>query len=246
MEFSCHHALNNSPNTAPALSPTHNFHEDFLVATPAKYRTSPNTAPAQLESTSDSPVPHYIFLTKYALPPALASLSAAANGNDMRLLPLEFEPSEFDVVLGRGKGSYNAPGCKKLRAIIRESVPEYLAARSKFDKTTVLSRIVDTVQSQNNYTAKFVKKDVNGMWCEISNDQAREKVGHTMRETIAALRSQANLTSATGISKNFDGEWDVETKSAKQKAIMESFISFRRCSKMSQLKQAKDDTDEQE
>jgi hypothetical protein len=243
MDFPFHHGLTNSPNTAPALSPIDYYNEDLIMSTTEKYRTSPNTAPAQLESHSEGPVPNYIFLTKYALPPGLASLSATANGSDMRLLPLDFEPSEFDVVCGRGKGSYNAPGCKKLRALIREYIPEYTSARSKFDKTTVLSRIVDVVQSQNNYTAKFVKKDVNGVWCEISNDQAREKVGHTMRETISALRSQANLISAPYSSKDTAGEWDVETKSAKQKAIMESFKNLRRCSKMSQLKVAQDETD---
>jgi hypothetical protein len=219
-------------NTAPATSPAHTYHEDLLHST---Y----NDPAHSLQPRSTILDPNFSFLAKYQLTslPAVAIASStlpftSADGNDARLLPPDFQPSEFDVVCGRGKGSYNAPGCKKLRALIREYIPEYTAARTKFDKSTVLSQIVDVFQSQNNYTAKFVKKDPSGAWCEIGNDQAREKVGHTMRETIAALQSRSTATAKVA-------EWDVETKGNKHKAIMESYKSLRRCSKMSKLKKGR-------
>lgn len=210
---------------------------------------SPNSAPlegtaAMVTTSPTSQVPNFLYLSKYhvTVPPAIANLSASNLGGDLTQLPSDFTPGEFDVVCGRGKGSYNAPGCKKLRALIREYIPEYTAAKSKFDKTTVLSQIVDVIQSQNNHTAKFVKKDANGAWCEISNDQAREKVGHTMRETIAILRSKAMDAGEGKAESGNDSDLDVETKSEKRRAIMESYKSLRRCSKMSQLKKAHSDT----
>jgi hypothetical protein len=129
--------------------------------------------------------PNQNFLARYhvALPTAI---SAMTSSDKILELPATFRPTEFDVVLGRGKGSYNTPGSRKLRAIIRQFVPEYSAARSKFDKSTVLARILDAVKDENN--ARFVRCN-QGTWYEISDDQAREKIGHTMRETIALLRS---------------------------------------------------------
>jgi hypothetical protein len=222
MDFSFN-SRGNSPNST-------SFEANAIVA------TSPTT----------SQVPNFLYLSKYqvTVPPAIAHLSAS-NLGDLTPLPSDFTPGEFDVVCGRGKGSYNAPGCKKLRALIREYIPEYTAARSKFDKTTVLSQIVDVIQSQSNHTAKFVKKDASGAWCEISNDQAREKVGHTMRETIAILRSKAmDGGERKAGERGNDSDLDVETKSEKRRAIMESFKSLRRCSKMSQLKKAHSDAAE--
>jgi hypothetical protein len=218
------------------------FNFDSRGNSPNSTSYEANEAVATMSPTSQ--VPNFLYLSKYqvTVPPAIAHLSAS-NLGDLTPLPADFTPGEYDVVCGRGKGSYNAPGCKKLRALIREYIPEYTAARSKFDKTTVLSQIVDAIQSQSNYSAKFVKKDTNGAWCEISNDQAREKVGHTMRETIAILRSKSTDAGERKAESGNDSDLDVETKSEKRRAIMESFKSLRRCSKMSQLKKAHSDAD---
>ena len=222
---------------------TMDFNFDSRGNSPNSTSYEPNAAILTTPPTSQ--VPNFLYLSKYqvTVPPAIAHLSAS-NLGDLTPLPSNFTPGEFDVVCGRGKGSYNSPGCKKLRALIREYIPEYTAAKSKFDKTTVLSQIVDVIQSQNNNTAKFVKKDANGAWCEIGNDQAREKVGHTMRETIAILRSKAMDGGERKTDSGNDSDLDVETKSEKRRAIMESFKSLRRCSKMSQLKKAHSDAAE--
>jgi len=52
----------------------------------------------------------------------------------------------------------------------------------------VLNAIIDKIREQNNGTARFVKRDSKtGSYFEISDDAAREKVGHTIRESIAAM-----------------------------------------------------------
>jgi len=89
-------------------------------------------------------------------------------------------------VLISGKGSYNKPGNKRFREIVKHYIPEYVGARTKFDKSTVLQKIIDIVREQNNGTARFIKQNKDGTWFEISDDAAREKVGHTLRESIAA------------------------------------------------------------
>jgi hypothetical protein len=99
-------------------------------------------------------------------------------------------PTEYDVVCGRGKGSYNRPGNKRFRAMVCRHLPEYSAAKTKVDKGMVLNAIVEDIRSQNNGTTRFLKSGKNRTWFELTDDQAREKVGHTVREAITALQGE--------------------------------------------------------
>jgi hypothetical protein len=108
------------------------------------------------------------------------------------------EPGPYDVVCGRGKGSYNRPGNRLFRELVLEYVPEYMGARSKLDKSIVLNSIIERVQRQGNGTALFVKYDRRSKkWFEIGDDVAREKVGHALREAINAPPSTQPMRSAT-------------------------------------------------
>lgn len=125
------------------------------------------------------------FLSRFqvSLPSAITSLASRDDNNP---LGIGYQPTDWDVVCGRGKGSYNKPGNKRFREIVKEHMSEYMGARTKFDKSTVLQNIIDIIREQNNGTARFIKQNKDGSWYEISEDAAREKVGHTLRESIAA------------------------------------------------------------
>jgi hypothetical protein len=126
---------------------------------------------------------------KYSVvvPDAIASLASAHAETP---LDPSYQPGAFDVVCGRGKGSYNRQGNKRFRALVATFIPDYQQARTKVDKTAVLSSIVDKVQSFVNpdtgLPAQFVKYGKCIGWVQIGDDLAREKVGHAMREAIMA------------------------------------------------------------
>jgi len=134
------------------------------------------------------------FLSKYQLrrPSAIASL-AVGSSVDAPPLPRNYRPGQLDVICGRGKASYYRPGNVRFRQIVGEHVDEYKAATSKLDKTSVLTNILDRVRSATGSTdvgnrVRIISQK-EGTWCEISDDQAREKVGHSMREAILAQES---------------------------------------------------------
>jgi hypothetical protein len=134
---------------------------------------------------------HNSFLSKFQIHLPIA-ISALATGVEPSGLPDNFQLTPFDVVCGRGKGSYNRPGNKLFRKIVHNHVDEYLAAKSKLDKSMVLSCIVDQVREQNNGCTRFVKqRRDNKTWYEIGDDLAREKVGHAIREAICARNAAA-------------------------------------------------------
>jgi hypothetical protein len=103
----------------------------------------------------------------------------------------DYEPSDVDIFCGRGKGFYNRPGNKSFRTLVGSYIPAYLAAKTKVDKSAVLNTIVDKVRNLHDPTtgrpAQFIKFSKKTGWVEIGDEQAREKVGHAMREAISTV-----------------------------------------------------------
>lgn len=149
------------------------------------------------------------YLSKYSLdlPTAIASL---AHTNSMTPLDSSYEPGAYDVVCGRGKGSYNRPGNKRFRSLVSTYIPQYISSRSKVDKSTVLNAIMEKVRSYTNpdtgLSAQFVKYTKNVGWVQIGDEHAREKVGHAIREAIAAKENAPakDEEKATAITKQID------------------------------------------
>ena len=77
--------------------------------------------------------------------------------------------------------------------MVQEHVEEYLRAKTKLDKSMVLSAIVEKVREQWN--GRFIKQKKGG-WEEIGDEQAREKVGHAIREAIAAGEKKTTKSSS--------------------------------------------------
>jgi hypothetical protein len=108
-------------------------------------------------------------------------------------IPLDsfYEPGCYDVVCGRGKGSYNRPGNKHFRALVATFVSDYVNAKTRLDKSAVLGCIVDSVHSlcdpDTGSPARFVKYSKLKGWVEIGKDAAHEKAGHAMREAVMAM-----------------------------------------------------------
>lgn len=109
-----------------------------------------------------------------------------------KLLPKGYQPNEFDIICGRGRGLYKQKGNRKFRAIVLEHIDEYKDAKTKLDKSTVVIKIVDTVLSQNNGNCRFVKEAGVNTWEVVGYDYIRDKIGHAIRECIAAS-SKRNL-----------------------------------------------------
>ena len=101
----------------------------------------------------------------------------------------KLEPTDQDVTCGRGKGSYNRPGNRRFRDIVHRNMPSYLSCSSKLDKTIILNTIIAEVQL---YGGRFLKHTKKEGWFEISDEQAREKVGHAMREAISSANKNAD------------------------------------------------------
>lgn len=91
-------------------------------------------------------------------------------------------PGPLDVVCARGREAWNHPGNKNLRAAVDEASPMYSQAKSKMERTAIVSRIVKEVRNRGN----FLKHDTKtGLWKDVGDALARAKVGNLLRNTLS-------------------------------------------------------------
>jgi hypothetical protein len=78
-------------------------------------------------------------------------------------------------------------GNATFRKLIHANVSAYIQASTKNDKTLVVKSIVDVIRQNGG---RFVKQDSDGRWHDIGDSQAKEKVGHSLRDQVTALSKQ--------------------------------------------------------
>mmetsp|Transcript_13770 Transcript_13770/g.20994 ORF Transcript_13770/g.20994 Transcript_13770/m.20994 type:complete len:218 (+) Transcript_13770:46-699(+) len=99
-------------------------------------------------------------------------------------LPFDFQPGQFDVVCGKGKKCFDHPGNKELRKTTQLSLEEYSQAKTKVEKSRIVTKIINIVKRQNP-EGGFVKLDASsGRWHEVGDLLAREKVGQHLRDAL--------------------------------------------------------------
>lgn len=100
-------------------------------------------------------------------------------------LPMNYRPTDRDVCSGRGKKHWNLPGNIAFRNFIQTRVQEYLDQTTKVGKTTVVSSMVNELRFLG---FQFLKQNKDGFWYDIGDKQARDKVGHSLRDQVTAIR----------------------------------------------------------
>lgn len=101
-----------------------------------------------------------------------------------RPLPQLAGPSKFDVICARGSTAASHVGNLRFREIIRQNLPRYNAAKTKMDKSLIVTSIVDAVR-YSSPNGGFIKQDKNGMWHDVGDAIAREKIGQTLRDQVS-------------------------------------------------------------
>jgi hypothetical protein len=122
-----------------------------------------------------------------------------------------------DVLCGRGKTSFNhgeftcrstqfpkrkmcarsdsslyvsfPVGNKRFRDAVTSALNDYMKADNRFEKSLVVHSIVDIIHAAGG---RFLKRDFQlGKWYELSDNQAKEKVGHAIRDAVSSYESKA-------------------------------------------------------
>ena len=119
--------------------------------------------------------------------------ASQSNASNMTPLPANFEPGPDDVICGRGKKCYNHIGNERFRLRVLTYLEEYSAAKSKLEKSGVLSKVVDAVRQQSP-DGGFVKQDDKGNWHEVGDFLAREKTSQSFRDALHDRYKSSNIS----------------------------------------------------
>lgn len=122
------------------------------------------------------------------------------------LLPIDFKPSSYCVIIGRGKKIRHTVGNQRLRVIASSFLSEYSNAKdNRRMKTELVNKVMSIIQqsvdvggdtSNNNHNNNSNKDSCTGpafvrhckqqhRWYAVSAGVAREKIGYVFRDLLA-------------------------------------------------------------
>ena len=107
-------------------------------------------------------------------------------------LPLDFEPSAYSVICGRGKVCTHAVGNRRLKIIASLFLQKYSNANTKEEKSSIVSEIMDMLEDACPDSRGAFVRFSNGRWWTVDMMSAREKVGALLRDCLHTKYSSSN------------------------------------------------------
>ena len=127
--------------------------------------------------------PPLIAFGSYSLDRKLSPHHSYCLPQEDQRFDAEIQPT--DVLCGRGKQAFNNQGNRRFRDLIAASTDKYINASSRLEKSMVVHSIVEQVKKIGG---RFLKQDrYTGRWYELDERQAKEKVGHAIRDATASI-----------------------------------------------------------
>eukprot|EP00980_Cylindrotheca_fusiformis_P011219 scaffold2574_cov98-Cylindrotheca_fusiformis.AAC.9 len=108
--------------------------------------------------------------------PRWHSQTKCVSGNP-RMLPSDFHPGNWDVICHSGKDAHNHGN----------NLQSYVKAKSRSEKSAIISEIVTSIRESSTHAGGFVRLDSCAhRWYEVGDKVARDKVGQTLRDSSNA------------------------------------------------------------
>jgi hypothetical protein len=117
----------------------------------------------------------------------VSDLSASGSRTGRSELGVDFRPSLFSVICGRGKDSYDHAGNHHFRELASMFVARYSRAGSKAEKSEIVSEMVGMIHQAEGIFCKYEK----GAWFKVGDQCAREKASALLRGMLYKRRSFA-------------------------------------------------------
>ena len=140
-------------------------------------------------------------LTNTGSQPVSQNSRRSSSGGDSRCSTesstIEGEPHEDDVLFGRGKRFYNHPGTRRLIELAKEHQAAYREA-GRGEKQNIVDKIIGIIKEESGtQMARFLKRD-GEKWVEVTHEEKRKKVGHTIRDRLPPKSPSEPTTKADG------------------------------------------------
>jgi hypothetical protein len=113
---------------------------------------------------------------------ASSSDQESTSGSKKTQLRAEFQISDYSVVCGRGKGTFNFNhvGNRRFRSLASMFLERYSQAETRTAKSAIVSEIIVVIRQAGGSFCKYKK----GVWLKVGDLHAREKVGASLRDLL--------------------------------------------------------------
>lgn len=91
-------------------------------------------------------------------------------------------PRQFDVLCGRGKKYRYHPGNRRMKELVSLYREAYVTG-NRSTKSNISSDIVQIIKSGSRAGSFLRQEDETGGWIEVSDEEARKKIGHAIRDS---------------------------------------------------------------
>ena len=115
-----------------------------------------------------------------------SDLERRTDAKTCKMMPENFEPSPYEVLIGRGRRCTDHWGNQRFRKMVRDELPAYTAVTDcKRSKSVIIGRILADIQ-QHSPDAGFVKKDAGtGRWLSLTAAASRVAIAQAFRDALA-------------------------------------------------------------
>jgi hypothetical protein len=94
--------------------------------------------------------------------------------------------SPYDVLCGRSSLALNSVGNRRFRVTVALALPRYLSAHTRAGRTAAIDAVVASVRASGGRFLRRHGSSSNSRWVELDAKQAREKVGHALRDMCSS------------------------------------------------------------
>jgi hypothetical protein len=140
----------------------------------------------------------------------------AKSGTDIGMIEI---PRNTDVLLGKGKPIQEHLGNMRLHLLVDQQLPRYDSC-SKKEKTELATEIIQMAKASSG---RFLTQE-SGVWTEVSDDIARQKVSNLFRNRRKMAKKEAaspqNQTSnrGGGVRTELSGSFMVQSNDSHKRA----------------------------
>lgn len=114
------------------------------------------------------------------------------NDNKQAWQPVDFRPTDQDILCGRNKAYRNHPGNVKFLTMIKSNLKRYAESPTRYLKGNVVAELQDKLSEAG---ARFIKQDkATNRWYQMDKNSGHEKIGHAIRDNLKRLQKAKKST----------------------------------------------------